>query len=532
MNRRTFLRFSLTTGALLAMSACNKLLGQSTNNMQDHNMHSMGHDMSNMGSMMGGGSTALLPVDALPTGAPLAALALLKNLSTEPNTFKANLTAKETTVELVKGKPTTFWTYNDQVPGPQIVANEGDTVIITFKNTLSQPSTIHWHGLAVPPDQDGNPHDPVAPNAERVYTFTLPIGSAGTYWYHTHAHGYAAEQAFRGLAGSFIIKAKDDPLAHLPEQHLLFSDLRLDTHAQIPGNNMMDWMNGREGQFVLCNGQHQPKINITGTQRLRIWNACSARYLNLIVPNCEFIVVGTDGGLLEAPAQPVTELLIAPAERFEVVVRAKQSGTFPLQSLPYNRQKMMTAFTPETLTLASVTIQATELNLPTRLRTIANMGEVTAQKKVTFSEMNMNQMMGQMQGGGMNHNMSGMESMNGMNQPQMTMTGMFYVNEKSFDMNRIDMTSQVGEVEEWLLSNNSHMDHPFHLHGTQFEIIEHINNGVKTPPTYRSRKDTVNLRPNEQVRIKTVQHSKGLRMFHCHILEHESVGMMAQLMVE
>ncbi|MBS1175082.1 MAG: bilirubin oxidase [Burkholderiaceae bacterium] len=528
MNRRTFLRWGLTTGALLTLSACNKLLGQSSDPMQGHDMHSMGHDMS--GGMMGG-STALLPVNALPTGAPLATLALLKNLSTEPNTFKANLTAKETSVELVKGKPTAFWTYNDQVPGPQIVVNEGDTVAITFRNTLSQPSTIHWHGLPVPPEQDGNPHDPVAPNAERVYTFTLPIGSAGTYWYHTHAHGYAAEQAFRGLAGSLIVKAKDDPLAHLPEQHLLFSDLRLDTDAQIPVNDMMDWMNGREGQFVLCNGQHQPKITITGTQRLRIWNACSARYLNLSVPNCEFIVVGTDGGLLEAPAQPVTELLIAPAERFEVIVRAKQSGTFPLQSLPYNRQKMMTAFTPETLTLASVTIQATELNLPTRLRTIANMGEVTAQKKVTFSEMNMNQIMGQMQGGGMNHNMSGMESMNGMSQPQMMMTGMFYINEKSFDMNRIDMTSKVGEVEEWLLSNNSHMDHPFHLHGTQFEIIEHINNGIKTPPAYRSRKDTVNLRPNEQVRIKTVQHSKGLRMFHCHILEHESVGMMAQLMV-
>ena len=143
MNRRTFLRFSLTTGALLAMSACNKLLGQSTNNMQGHGMHSMGHDMSDMADMMGG-STALLPVDALPTGAPLATLALLKNLSTEPNTFKANLTAKETSIELVKGKPTTFWTYNDQVPGPQIVVNEGDAVEITFRNSLSQP----YHSLA------------------------------------------------------------------------------------------------------------------------------------------------------------------------------------------------------------------------------------------------------------------------------------------------------------------------------------------------------------------------------------------------
>jgi FtsP/CotA-like multicopper oxidase with cupredoxin domain len=178
----------------------------------------------------------------------------------------------------------------------------------------------------------------------------------------------------------------------------------------------------------------------------------------------------------------------------------------------------MVTFTPETLILAKVTIDAIEPVLPVKLRTLTEMGAVTATKEVTFSEMGMNHMMGQMQGGGMG-------------QSQMMMTGMFYINGKSFDMNRIDMTSKVGEVEEWLLINNSHMDHPFHLHGTQFEVIAHLNNGKTTAPAYRARKDTVNLRPNEQVRIKTVQNSKGMRMFHCHILEHEAVGMMAQLMV-
>ena len=530
MNRRTFLGFGLSTSALLALSACNKLFGKSAEDTSGHDMSNMGHDMSSMG--MTGEATALLPVDALPSGAPLAALALLKNQSSAPNTFKATLTAKATTVELVKGKPTTFWTYNDQIPGPQIVVNEGDSVEITFKNTLSQPSTIHWHGLPVPADQDGSPQDPVAPNAERVYAFTLPIGSAGTYWYHTHAHGYSAEQACRGLAGSLIVKAKDDALAHLPEQHLLFSDLRLDSNALIPANDMMDWMNGREGQFVLCNGQHKPRITITGTQRLRIWNACSARYLNLSLPNCEFIVVGTDGGLLEAPAKPVTSLLIAPAERFEVIVRAQQSGTFPLQALPYDRQKMMVTFAPETLVLANITIDAVEPQLPAQLRTIADMGKAVAQKTVTFSEMPMNQMMTQMDGStGMKHGMGKMGSMEGMSQSQMMMSGMFYVNGKSFDMARVDMTSKVGEIEEWLLINNSHMDHPFHQHGTQFEILAHINNGKTTAPAYRARKDTVNLKPNEQIRIKTVQNHTGLRMFHCHILEHESVGMMAQLNV-
>lgn len=531
MNRRTFIGFGLATGASLALSACNKLFGQ-TDNMAGHDMSKMGHDMGGMGNMQGmmGGNTNLLPTSALPSGAPLAALALLKNESTTPNTFKATLTTKETTVELVKGKPTTFWTYNDQVPGAQIVVNEGDTVEITLHNTLSQATTIHWHGLPVPPEQDGNPHDAVAPNQSRTYKFSLPEGSAGTYWYHTHAHGFAAEQAFRGLAGSFIVKAKNDPLAHLPEQHWLISDLRLDANGKIPANDMMDWMNGREGQFALINAQHQPKITLQGNERVRIWNACSARYLNLSIPNCEFIVVGTDGGLIEKPASPVSELLIAPAERFEVIIRAKQSGTFPLSSLPYDRKKMMVDYKPETMLLANVTVQANTVQLPTQLRTIADFGAATASKKVTFSEMAMDQMMGQMQGGmgGMKHDMS---NMSGMSQSQMMMSGMFYVNEKSFDMQRIDMTVKAGEVEEWTINNNSHMDHPFHLHGTQFLILEHINGGKSTKPAYRALKDTVNLKPDEQVRIKTVQRHKGLRMFHCHILEHEAVGMMAQMQV-
>ncbi len=527
MNRRTFLGFGLSVGAMAVLSACNKFIGASPEHMS-------GHDMSSMGSMHGmhGGGAALLPVDAIASGAPLAALVQLKNSSSQAGLFQAQLTAKESRIELVKGKPTTFWTYNDQVPGPQITVNEGDRVEISFKNTLKQPTTIHWHGLPVAPEQDGNPHDPVQPGQSHTYAFTLPIGSAGTYWYHTHAHGLAAEQAFRGLAGSFVVKAANDPLAHLPEQHLLFSDLRLDTDAQIPANDMMDWMNGREGQFVLCNAQRQPKITITGTQRLRIWNACSARYLNLSLPNCEFIVVGTDGGLLESPAPAMSTLLIAPAERYEVVVRAKQSGSFPLQSQPYDRHKMMAEFKAETTVLAQVSIEAIEPQLPAQLRSIAELGPVQTHKTVEFSEMPMNQIMGQMQGmggtGGMQHNT---HNMDGMSQSQMMMSGMFYVNGKSFDMARVDLTSQVNQVEEWLISNNSHMDHPFHIHGAQFQIIEHRLAGSNTPPPYRAWKDTVNLRPNEQVRIHIKQTFKGMRMFHCHILEHEAVGMMAQLMV-
>src|ERR1700675_2806744 len=153
---------------------------------------------------------------------------------------------------------TSFYQYGNTtqgpVVGPLIDVREGDTVEIRFVNRLPQPSTIHWHGLPVPPGQDGNPSDALAPGATRVYRFTLPSGSAGTYWYHPHPHMKTAEQVFRGLAGPIVVRSADDPLAAWPERHLFLSDLRLASDGSIPANDMMDWMNGREGQFVLVNG--------------------------------------------------------------------------------------------------------------------------------------------------------------------------------------------------------------------------------------------------------------------------------------
>ncbi|MEC5206684.1 FtsP/CotA-like multicopper oxidase with cupredoxin domain [Vogesella perlucida] len=107
----------------------------------------------------------------------------------------------------------------------------------------------------------------------------------------------------------------------------------------------------------------------------------------------------------------------------------------------------------------------------------------------------------------------------------------FLVNGRQYDMNRIDLTSRVNEVELWEIVNQSDMDHPFHLHGTQFQVQSREIDGVITPEPFKAWRDTVNLRSGETVRIKTVQHWPGIRMFHYHILEHEAAGMMGQLKV-
>ncbi|WP_454007720.1 multicopper oxidase family protein [Alcaligenes sp. Marseille-Q7550] len=520
MNRREL--FKLALGASLLNSLPRRAFAQG-----------MGHHGS-MTMDMGSGHETLMAVDRMPGGQTLRPLPTLTNAAARPGRFQARLTAARHHVILADGRQTEAWLYNGQLPGPLIELTEGDEVDIEFVNQLDQATTIHWHGLPVPPDQDGNPQDAVPAGQSRHYRFTLPKGCAGTYWYHPHPHGKSGEQVAHGLAGALIVRTPDDPLRQAREQHWLISDLRLDTEGRIPANTPLDWMNGREGQFVLVNGQRQPRITVSTSERIRLWNACSARYLRLHVPGARLIQVGADGGLLEAPLPATGELLLAPAGRAEFFLEAGQSGATTLQALYYDRQKMMVQEEPHTLTLADLDIQAHPLILPEQLRFMAAVPAGQPQARVVFSEVM--EMDHAMAGQGNGHGMSGehAESPQGMgHMPDMaSLQRMFRVNDKVFDMERIDLRCPAGQWQHWQVVNDSHMDHPFHLHGVQFQVLSRDNGGKAAPEPLRAWRDTVNLRPKEAITLAFRQDWPGLRMFHCHILEHEDLGMMAQLMVE
>lgn len=465
-------------------------------------------------AMSMGAATAakLAAVDALGAGAALNGLTKLVNTSGQAGLFRAVLIAAPAKVPLLAGAVTEFWAYNASLPGPLIEVMEGDTVEIEFENHLPQATTVHWHGLPVPAEQDGNPHDPVAPGDKRLYRFTLPLGSAGTYWYHPHPHGTTPEQVYRGLAGAFIVRAKADPLKNMAERLLVISDLKLSADGRIAPNDDNDEMNGREGQFALVNAQRQPLLAFdrSGRERWRVWNASSARYLRLTLPGAGLTLVGTDGGLLERPVKGLAELLLAPAERVELIVQAGANrGRVELVAAPYNRGKMGVVPHEQALSLLTVdfskVVAASLKPLPERLGRIAELGRPAAKKRIVFSE--------EMSMAGGKHEMK------------------FLVNGQSFDMKRIDLVSKIKQVELWEIVNESDMDHPFHIHGTQFQVIEHEIDGKVTPAPYRAWRDTVNVTAGETVRFKIVQQFKGLRMFHCHILEHEGAGMMGQLKV-
>jgi bilirubin oxidase len=473
-------------------------------------------DMMSNGGMNPG--TSGLPPVAMPTlteGQPLRALPRLANRSSTAGVFEGTLVAAPTEIEVAPGRRATFWAYNGAVPGPLIEASAGDRVRIAFTNQLpAQESTIHWHGMPVPASEDGSPLDPVAPGDTRVYEFTLPADSAASYWYHPHPHRVTHEQVFRGLAGVFIVRPAVDPLPPgLVDTPLVLTDLRLDASYQIAPNTGIDYLFGREGDALLVNGGHRPVLTTApgATHRLRLFNATNARYLRLAFDGAAMTLIGTDGGLITAPIAGVIEVLLAPGERVEAVVRFAADSV--LRALPYDRGSMMMGMggmvraSEALLTVRAQGAAVAPVALPTTLRTVAALPAAGAFQRFVLGPSRM--MDGQM---------------------GMTM-GAFTINGLSFDPLRIDATSRVGAVELWEVANPTSMDHPFHLHGTQFQVVERVSGGLARPAPWLAWKDTVNVARGETVRFKVRQSLPGVRMYHCHILEHEDQGMMGTLSV-
>lgn len=510
MHRRNFFAglaglstLAWTTAALRAKGTMSGAMGNMTG-------------MGNMPAMNGmdAPTPRLASARAIPMGGPLQPPRVLQNETSEAGKFRATLVAAPTRVQLVPGQTTEVWSYNDSFPGPLLELTAGDDVEITLHNRLPQATTIHWHGLPVPADQDGNPSEAVPAGGSRVYRFTLPTDISGLYWYHPHPHKQSSEQVYRGLAGPILVRARDDLLAALPERVLAITDLRLTADGAIPTNDMMDWMNGREGQFVLVNGQHRPKLafDASGQERWRILNATNARYLRLQLPGHSLVLVGTDGGPLEHAQTGLREILVAPAQRVDVVVHAsgQHMSPSPVLAAPYNRGKMGGAAEDAPVQLLDVIFSNARASsrppLPSVLRSWPQWPAANVQKRVVMSE---SMSMAKGQQGGMQ----------------------FLMNGKSFAMDRVDLTSEMGVMEEWTIVNDSDMDHPFHIHGTQFLVIEREIGGRIRKESFRALYDTVNLKSQETVRIRIMQTMKGIRMFHCHLLEHEDLGMMGRLNV-
>ena len=432
---------------------------------------------------------------------------VLKNISKVPHTVEVNLVAGPARIALLPGHVTDALTYNGTSPGPTLEVNEGDRVLIHFKNNLPEKTTIHWHGLHIPADMDGSPLHPVGAGKQYDYVFTIPRGTAGTYWYHPHPDVRTGYQIAHGLYGAIIVRDPHDPLPPLPEKLLILSDNRFrpdgspEMSARGTLQAVIDEENGREGDVMFVNGQVMPTIPIRSgeVQRWRVINVSAARIYRLAIPGQTLLHVGGDGGLFERPVE-VNDFTLANSERVELLVRGSGAPAThtTLQDLPYDRYDPHTRpadweVARDLLSLQYLAAPAVApLVIPSLMRHIAALdtSHVGARRVLVLSQ------------------------------------GM--INNKMMDMMRVDVRSRLGATEIWEIQNVVTMDHPFHLHGFQFQILD--RDGVPEP--FVSWKDVVNVRKHETVRFAVrFDDFPGQWMYHCHILDHEDHGMMGILEV-
>lgn len=408
------------------------------------------------------------------------------------------LEARETRWEIGGGLTVSGFGYNGQVPGPVIEAKQGVPLEVRFTNRLSEPTLIHWHGLRIPAAMDGTQHvqRPVRPGETFTYRFTPP--DAGTFWYHPHAN--EIEQLEKGLYGALIVRGDDEPLVDR-EQILVFDDVKIGKEGQIAKfGGLKQRHDGREGDVRLINGKQEPELTIAAgqTERWRIINASSARYVRLSIGGAPFRIIGTDGGLIEAPVE-VTEVLLPAADRVEILVGPFAEGqVIAVESLKYNRMTMGKRGNERFATLKVGPAKPSVTAIPNRLRTIEPLASADAAPTRTVK-------------------MSvGFSIRRGMD---------FLVNG---ERHHHDKPVRVGDLQVWDVVNSSLMDHPFHLHGFFFQVLSVDGKA----PAFRSWEDVVNLPPRSTVRIAWMPEDRpGSWMYHCHILEHHEAGMMGHFEV-
>lgn len=415
--------------------------------------------------------------------------------------FDYEVTAQQGTTEFFEGVSTDTYGYNGDLLGPTLKLEEGERVDVKITNDLDEPTTFHWHGLEVPGEIDGGPHDAIQPGDSQIITLEADQPAA-TLWYHPHVHGSTAEQVFKGLSGMLLIDETPSSKSELPNEYgvddipLIFQDRLFDENKQLNYDSLMD-VDGTLGDTSIVNGTVNPKLTVTKpVMRFRLLNGANARNYTFRLSNgASFTQIASDGSLLDEPVETKT-LTLAASERAEILINF--SSMTDEESLAIINDEG-TKLLPFDVALDDSPVGSTGM-------WAANEPFLTEQEKAmpVTKEIELFGMM-----------------------------DMVTINGKKFDPDRIDLRQEQGVTEVWEVYNKPDMMggmiHPFHIHGTQFKIIS--RDGKEPKPNEQGLKDSVLVEPGERVKLLVTFPEEGVFVFHCHILEHEDNGMMGQVEV-
>lgn len=440
-----------------------------------------------------------------------------------------DLTLQEGTTQFYGTIQTNTMGANGSLLGPTLILNQGDFVSIAVNNQLSDTTTIHWHGMHVAPEDDGGPHSIIPQNTTWNPDFTV-FDKAGLYWYHPHLHMYTNEHVSKGIAGMIIVSDAEEAALTLPRTYgvddfpLVLQTKGFDVNGQI------EWMSELDTSLMV-NGTIDPYLDAPAQMvRFRVLNGSSQRVYKLGLSNNQsFSIIGTDGGLLEAPVS-LTRYQIAPGQRADIIVDlsalqgqniqlmsygselpnavygATQPGMMAQQTLPgYDSNPLngadfalldINVVAPTTG--AVTTIPSTLVNHTPLLESSADITRI-----LTFTS-------------------------------QQNIVGPFMINGGGFDMEVINYAIPLNNIEIWSLTNQTPISHPFHIHDVQFYILD--INGNPPPPELAGLNDVV-LVPAGMGNVRFIAQFSNFAnddipyMYHCHMLNHEDAGMMGQFIV-
>jgi manganese oxidase len=241
--------------------------------------------------------------------------------------------------ELIPGKEIIGWGYNGSVPGPTIEINEGDRVRIIVTNKLPEGTSMHWHGLEVPPEQDGVPflNQPMIEPGQ-TFTYEFTVRQNGTFFYHSHM----AMQEMMGMIGFFIVHPRRPYAPKVDKDFgLVLQEWALLPNNPIPNTLAMEfnWLtiNGRSGP-------HSTPMLVRQGERVRI------RMINMgmdhhpmHIHGNQFYVTGTEGGRIPETAwYPGNTVLVGVAQARDVEFDAIYPGDWMLHChLPHHMMNQM-----------------------------------------------------------------------------------------------------------------------------------------------------------------------------------------------
>lgn len=461
-----------------------------------------------------------------------------------------DLSVQQGETRIVPAALTRTFGYSGSILGPVVRLKSGQTVKANITNWLPVESSVHWHGLFVPSDVDG-PFNPIP--AGQSWSPELKINQpAATTWFHPHPHGDTARQTYMGLAGLLYVEDGSAEAFNLPRDYgvddlpIVLQDRSFGPDGQlIYDRSPMAMMHGSRGDVIVVNGAIRPVARPpAGLVRLRLLDGANARNFKLAFSDQRvFHVVANDAGWLAEPA-PVTEIELSPGERYEIVVDVSDGRAVDLLTWPDHNGRFGDSMIERAKGLVASLRERREVvlrleptpagdrpkrDLPRRLQEPGrpNPSKSMRRRSFTLDSMMMANMHTMRVGGGsIGHGGHAAPSASSTSAGHGVASGMkMGINGKTYDMARIDAEVALGSQEIWEIVSTE-MAHPFHIHGATFQTLS--KNGKPVAAHEAGVKDTVLVETKAELLVSFRQPSTREKpfVFHCHILEHEELGMM------